>query len=1498
VYILGGASNNTIGGTATGATNVISGNTNYGVGITDAGTTGNLVAGNLIGTNAAGSAPLGNYYGVYIQVGASSNTIGGTTTTARNIISGNQTGGILVTGSGTTGNLIEGNFIGIDPTGTAALANAFYDVLIQGGATANTVGGITSTPGTGAGNVISGNKTPSTTSGFGVEISGTGTANNVVEGNLIGTNAAGTAVLSNLDGVRIDTNASNNTIGGTAAGAGNVISGNTGNGVYILGSGTGNIVLGNSIGTDATGTAALGNGTGVLVANGATGNTIGGAAAGAGNLIAHNKGAGVAVGSSATDSSVNNAILSNTIFSNGRLGIDLGSDGVTLNTPGGPHTGPNLLQNFPAITSANVSGGSTTIMGTLNGAPSMTFTIQFFASAAPDPTGYGQGQQFLGQVAATTNSSGNATFSATLTISSLVGQFCTATATDLAGNTSEFSQAFATTMITLTSAPNPSTYGQSVTFTATVATVGSGTGTPTGTVIFMDGSNTLGTGTLTNGTATFSTAALAAGNHPIAAVYSGDTTNQGGTAALPGGQAVNKAHLTVTADPQSRLYGQSNPTFTATISGFVNGETLATSGVTGSASLSTNATPTSPVSGSPYAITTAIGTLAASNYDFPTLVNGTLSVTPAPVTPRITAASKTYDGTTVATLTSQVPLGVLASDTGNVSLTVNAANFDTPNAGTGKTVTATGLGLNGSAAANYTLGTMTSATATADITPASVTPQITAASKTYDGTTAATLTSQVPLGVLASDATTVSLNVAAANFDTPNAGTGKTVTATGLGLNGSAAANYTLGTTTSATASADITPASVTPQITAASKTYDGTTAATLTSQTLTGVLAADTGNVSLTVNAANFDTPNAETGKTVTATGLGLNGSAAANYTLGTTTSATATADVDPIVATRFVVTTTPPASIAVGAPFNVTVAAEDDAGRVATTFNRPVTVVLASDPTGATLDGTLTAPASNGVATFSGLALDKAGSGYTLQFSGGGLTVTSDPITTTGQVTAAAHQFLSTAQKQAFLDLAMAYAQRAARLTALATVTPAPLDVPLNELAAYYWDESLTYRAIANDPSDTDFTTVAPLQLASLPPLSPGGGITQAEADTFNALFAEQAQALGLAQAMSTALDRAQAAATDPANAADEQMQLAAVMMFSQELGPVAAREPGLLANVQTTLQAAGVADVSVSASDVQVLQDSAASGLPAGLASALQQLTNNDSQLQSIQAQDIQTAFRAQDAAATAGSLAATLTDPVFATQIQTAAQALTATVVLSGNLSPGSDSGVSHVDAITNDATPTFVGTAPPGTIVQLFAQSRVSSTPMLIGTGVADASGNWQITAAHLGDNTYAISTRFTEGDSGSVQVTPLTQVVIETVAPRIMAVSYNHNTGKMTITFDDSSGIDPKSLANPAFFVARNGKTARSPLLKISAFQRAGTQVTFTVSKGRAHPASVYLEVLAGGVQDVAGNALDGEYTGTFPTGDGHPGGNFSHVVPIATPKAPKPRKTFHRSKA
>src|SRR5439155_17581681 len=128
---------------------------------------------------------------------------------------------------------------------------------------------------------------------------------------------------------------------------------------------------------------------------------------------------------------------------------------------------------------------------------------------------------------------------------------------------------------------------------------------------------------------TCSIGALAAGNYDFPTFIAGQLT-------------ITKAHLTVTANNASREYGDANPSFLATLSGFKNGETLATSGVTGSASCSSPATPSSAVSGNPYAITCSIGTLAAGNYDFPTLVAGQLTITKAHLTVTAPSASREY----------------------------------------------------------------------------------------------------------------------------------------------------------------------------------------------------------------------------------------------------------------------------------------------------------------------------------------------------------------------------------------------------------------------------------------------------------------------------------------------------------------------------------------------------------------------------------------------------------------------------------------------------------------------------------------------------------------------------------------------------------------------------------------------------------------------------------------------------------------------------------------
>ena len=323
---------------------------------------------------------------------------------------------------GSSGNVIEGNFIGTDDAGTLDLGNFGSGVRIT--APSNTIGGTTAA----ARNVISGN-------GFhGVWIVSVPGGGNVVQGNFIGTDATGSAAIGNaLTGVMINT-APGNTIGGTDAGARNVISSNGGGGIRIRGSSsTGNLVQGNFIGTDVTGTAKLGNLLrGVLIE--APDNIIGGMEAGAANTLAHNGGLGVHV-----FDGTGNAILGNAIFSNSALGIDLFPDGVTPNDTGDGDTGANNLQNFPTLSQAFLVGGTTQVGGSLNSTASRTFRVEFFANAACDASGNGEGETFLGAINVTTDGSGDTFFNATVGAAS-VGDQITATATDLTTNdTSEFS---------------------------------------------------------------------------------------------------------------------------------------------------------------------------------------------------------------------------------------------------------------------------------------------------------------------------------------------------------------------------------------------------------------------------------------------------------------------------------------------------------------------------------------------------------------------------------------------------------------------------------------------------------------------------------------------------------------------------------------------------------------------------------------------------------------------------------------------------------------------------------------------------------------------------------------------------------------------------------------------------------------------------------------------------------------------------------------------------
>jgi len=273
----------------------------------------------------------------------------------------------------------------------------------------------------------------------------------------------------------------------------------------------------------------------------------------------------------------------------------------------------------------------------------------------------------------------------------------------------------------------------------------------------------------------------------------------------------------------------------------------------------------------------------AANYAINPSATTTANITPLAITVAATGTNKVYDATLndAATLASS---GVLTGD--SVSFGQTAASFADKNAGTGKTVTVSGISASGADAANYTINT--SATTTASITPLAITVAATGANKVYDATLndAATLASS---GVLSGDS--VSFNDTAASFADKNVGTGKTVSVSGISVNGTDAGNYTLNNS-SAITTANITPLAITVAATGANKVYDATVndAAMLASS---GVLSGD--SVSFNDTAASFADKNVGTGKTVSVSGISASGTDAGNYTLNNN-SATTSANITPL--------------------------------------------------------------------------------------------------------------------------------------------------------------------------------------------------------------------------------------------------------------------------------------------------------------------------------------------------------------------------------------------------------------------------------------------------------------------------------------------------------------------------------------------------------------------------------------------------------------------------
>lgn len=387
VMIEAGAQGNTIGGSATGEGNVISGN-DEGILMGGAGADNNVVKGNLIGVDATGSGPWNNRNGVHIHAEALANVIGGTGPGDRNIISGNTGVGITLRGSA---NIVQGNYIGTDISGTVAIPNGMEGIWIAPTGVDNVVGG--SSPE--ERNVISGNDL------FGLNISGPGATGNKVQGNYIGVDASGSVALANRHGLVISDGPQDNVIGGSGSGEGNVISAN-GTGVLIRGDGTsGNTIIGNYIGSDAGGTEALGNALGIWLLKGAHHNVIGGTGSGEGNVITDSKLFGVQVEGSDT---VGNTIRGNSIHANSKQGIE--------NKDGG-----NGELEPPTITGVSP----------LTGTACPNCTIDVYSDSG------GEGKVYEGSTVA--NGDGAFTFEG-----SPSGPNITATATDSDGSTSAFSQ--------------------------------------------------------------------------------------------------------------------------------------------------------------------------------------------------------------------------------------------------------------------------------------------------------------------------------------------------------------------------------------------------------------------------------------------------------------------------------------------------------------------------------------------------------------------------------------------------------------------------------------------------------------------------------------------------------------------------------------------------------------------------------------------------------------------------------------------------------------------------------------------------------------------------------------------------------------------------------------------------------------------------------------------------------------------------------------------------
>lgn len=421
--------NSLAGGSLPAYRNIITGNHAAGIwlGHDITGNLGHRVEGNFVGPDPQSrSTTAGQSLGGIVVIGCSNTMVGGASEPQRNVIASNIGPGIMIIGARDSS--VRANFIGLAADGEQMLGNALG--IIVSNSFHTVIGGSKFADG----NVISGNLL------HGIVVS-QGARETAIQANRIGTGPDGGQARPNGgDGITILADAADTQIGGGTVLTANVVSGNQANGIRLSG-GNRTTILGNLIGTALDGLTPMGNsGAGVAISidpvvfGAPDQNSIGGVVPGAGNTIAYNSQAGVIA-----KTGFKHNIRGNSIHGNTGLGIDLGGDGVTANDPGDGDNGPNGLQNYPVLFSAETDGSTLTVSGMVASAPGVTLNLDYYWNLQCHAAGSGEGRTYLGSGTVSTDSARNASLGGSFATFVPAGAFVTAIASTVAGDTSEFS---------------------------------------------------------------------------------------------------------------------------------------------------------------------------------------------------------------------------------------------------------------------------------------------------------------------------------------------------------------------------------------------------------------------------------------------------------------------------------------------------------------------------------------------------------------------------------------------------------------------------------------------------------------------------------------------------------------------------------------------------------------------------------------------------------------------------------------------------------------------------------------------------------------------------------------------------------------------------------------------------------------------------------------------------------------------------------------------------